>query len=274
MITPKLDLCKSEWLELVFDDRNKNYGAYDLRKHYADNLTKAIAITSLTVISLFVGYNIILKHQNHVVEPAIPYHPTVFQQPTTTKPPVTPPRAQESHPQTNTSTIKYPRLVPTIDEQATNPPKVTELEGATIGSETHKGDATGPVDIDPIDNTGGGGGNDAVTENTTFDMNTVEVMPEPMGGAGAWSKFLQKNLRYPSQAMDAGISGKVWVSFIVEKDGHLSNITVERGAGYGLDEEAARVLKLCPAWKPGIQNGHAVRVKFNLPINFQLNNDQ
>ena len=95
-------------------------------------------------------------------------------------------------------------------------------------------------------------------------------MPEPDGGAAGWKKFLEKNLRYPSQANDAGKSGKVWVSFIVEKDGQISNVLVDKGAGYGMDEEALRVLKLSKKWKPGIQNGQPVRVKYTLPLNFVL----
>ncbi len=98
-------------------------------------------------------------------------------------------------------------------------------------------------------------------------------MPEPYGGAAAWNKFLGRNLKYPDMAVDGHIQGKVWVSFIVEKDGHLSNIVVERGLGYGTNEEAIRVLKMSPAWKPGVQNGQPVRVRYTLPINFLINDD-
>jgi protein TonB len=79
-----------------------------------------------------------------------------------------------------------------------------------------------------------------------------------------------KNLHFPVIAQEQGVSGKVFLSFVIEKDGKLSNIVVEKGAGYGFDEEAVRVLKLAPAWKPGIQNGQPVRVKYTVPITFQL----
>src|SRR5260370_5699017 len=100
-------------------------------------------------------------------------------------------------------------------------------------------------------------------------------MPEPYGGAAAWAKFLQKNIHYPAQASEEGKQGKVYLSFIIEKDGQLSNITVIRGVGFGLDEEALRVLRKAPAWKPGIQNHQPVRVKYTIPINFTIayNND-
>ena len=94
-------------------------------------------------------------------------------------------------------------------------------------------------------------------------------MPEPVGGAAAWNKFLSKNLRFPAVAQEEGVGGRVYLSFIIEKDGSLSNITVDKAAGHGFDEEALRVLKLAKAWKPGMQNGQPVRVKYSIPISFQ-----
>ena len=85
-------------------------------------------------------------------------------------------------------------------------------------------------------------------------------------------KFLKKNLRYPDQAIDAEKSGRVLISFVVEKDGTLTDIKILRGPGYGMDEEALRVVKKAPAWTPGIQRGKPVRVAFTLPINFSLGN--
>ena len=98
-------------------------------------------------------------------------------------------------------------------------------------------------------------------------------MPEPMGGPAAWSKFLTKHINYPSMAVDQHAQGAVWVSFIVEEDGKLSNFKILRGPGYGMDEEALRVLKMAPAWQPGIQNGHPVRVSYQIPIRFTLTDD-
>src|SRR3569832_179494 len=81
------------------------------------------------------------------------------------------------------------------------------------------------------------------------DFHSLEVMPLPDGGMEGWAKFLNKNLRFPYEAQQDGVSGKVFLSFIIEKDGHLSDITVVRAAGHGFDEEALRVLKLAKAWK-------------------------
>ena len=96
------------------------------------------------------------------------------------------------------------------------------------------------------------------------------MQPEFVGGMDAFRTFLIKNLRYPNAAQSSNVQGKVYLNFTVETDGSLSNITVLRGIGFGCDEEALRVMKLMPKWKPGKQSGRAVRVKFNMPIVFAL----
>ena len=100
----------------------------------------------------------------------------------------------------------------------------------------------------------------------------VDEMPSFPGGEIEMSKFLNSNLKYPESEKEAHITGKCFLTFIVEKDGHLNDIKLLRGitGGPGCDEEAIRVVKLMPAWNPGKQNGAAVRVQFNLPIKFTL----
>ena len=101
---------------------------------------------------------------------------------------------------------------------------------------------------------------------------SVEQVPEFPGGLDAFSKFLTRNVIYPDQARHSGIHGRVIISFICEKDGSLTDVKVARGIGGGCDEEAVRVIKMSPRWKPGIQNGRPVRVAYNIPINFNLGN--
>ncbi|MEJ7692632.1 energy transducer TonB, partial [Daejeonella sp.] len=101
-------------------------------------------------------------------------------------------------------------------------------------------------------------------------FSSVEVLPEFAGGMAGWGKYLTANLRYPAEAKSKKITGRVILSFIVEKDGGISDIKVLRGIGGGADEEAVRVLSTSPKWKPGIQNGRAVRVAYTMPIFFQL----
>jgi len=98
----------------------------------------------------------------------------------------------------------------------------------------------------------------------------VEHSAEFPGGTKAFSTFLVKNLHYPADARKNGIQGRVYLTFVVEKDGSLSDIKVARGLGYGCDEEAVRAVKSSPKWTPGTQDGHIVRQQYTLPISFTL----
>ena len=99
----------------------------------------------------------------------------------------------------------------------------------------------------------------------------VEDQPAPIGGYSAFYKYIGKKMKYPSQAKRMGIEGKVFMKFMVDKDGSISKVQVLKGIGAGCDEEATRVLKGAPKWKPGKQRGRPVRVWMNLPIVFKLN---
>lgn len=272
MLITKLNLYNAEWLDLVFDHRNKEYGAYDLRQHYGRNMTKAMAFT-FAGVAILVAASIIFKPKPAEVFRRIDVPIIEIQ---TIKPEklIEKPKPAEAKPAAplkpaapvQTTEFKTPVVVPT--DPPIDPPINAKIEGA-IGPETVKGPVGGDnvTQVDP-----GAGGNDVAKEDNGVHTigDGLEVMPEPVGGAAAWAKFLQKNLRFPAVAQEQGMSGKVLLSFIIEKDGSLSNIKIERGAGYGFDEEALRVLKLAKAWKPGIQNNQPVRVRYNIPINFQL----
>jgi len=99
---------------------------------------------------------------------------------------------------------------------------------------------------------------------------TVEQNPEFPGGIKEMYSFIGKNLKYPSAAQRANVSGKVFAKFVVEKDGSLGDVQILKGIGFGCDEEAQRVLKSMPKWNPGKQNGRSVRVFFTMPISFVL----
>lgn len=98
----------------------------------------------------------------------------------------------------------------------------------------------------------------------------VEDMPEFPGGTQAMMQYLSKNINYPPLARDAGIQGRVFITFVVGPDGSISNVQTMKGIGYGCDEEAERVVKNMPKWNPGKQRGKAVKVQFNLPVTFRL----
>ena len=117
-----------------------------------------------------------------------------------------------------------------------------------------------------------------IVEDTTHKhggpvFTSVEKVPEFPGGINAFSQFLSRTVKYPKQARENNVQGRVIISFIVETDGSLTNIRVVRGIGSGTDEEAIRALKLSPKWLPGYQNRHKVRVAYSVPINFSLSED-
>ncbi len=100
----------------------------------------------------------------------------------------------------------------------------------------------------------------------------VETEPSFVNGELARIDFLRKNISYPQLAREAGIQGSVYVTFVIEKNGSVTDVKILRGIGGGCDEEACRVIKAMPRWNPGLQRGKAVRVQFNMPIRFVLSN--
>ena len=100
---------------------------------------------------------------------------------------------------------------------------------------------------------------------------SLETPPQFNGGMAKFYTFIGENIKYPEEAVKNKVQGNVLMSFYVEKDGTLSNIKVDRKVGYGTDEEAIRVLSLSEKWSPGLINGKAVRVKYNIPVKFTLN---
>ncbi|UOE47272.1 TonB family protein [Mucilaginibacter sp. SMC90] len=279
MLITKFDLYKAEWLDLVFDHRNKNYGAYELRSTYSKTLTRAMAMAFGAVAVLSIATIIFKakpKHENLVNMTAVDLTTVIPPPPKKEDKVVEPQKTKPAEPikaAAPTPTIKYttPHVVPA--DVATEPPTIADLNKNAVGSETIKGDGPPEQALGTKDQ---GPAGPPVTEDNGIHTlgDPLEVMPEPVGGAAAWAKFLQKNLRFPPAAQDAGVSGRVFMSFIIEKDGTLSNIKVDRVAGYGFDEEATRVLKLAKAWKPGVQNGQNVRVRYSIPISFQLSNGE
>jgi TonB family protein len=113
---------------------------------------------------------------------------------------------------------------------------------------------------------------EAFDDSKLYDFGNVEIVPEYRGGQKALAMFLASRLRYPAKARENKIQGKVYVAFVIEKNGSLGDFKIIRGLGHGCDEEAVRVLKLSPNWKPAYLNDVPVRTSYTLPINFQLSN--
>ncbi|MGF7078273.1 energy transducer TonB [Mucilaginibacter sp. UYCu711] len=271
MLISNFNLCKSEWLELVFEKRNKEYGAYYIRQHYADTLVKAMLIAFATMITAIAVTGVLIRVKP-ITERYIPVDlEKVFQLPPPAK--VEPPKPKIEQPK-----AEAPKPSAPIKMVQSFPPVVTENapdidlpkidDHAAVGPVTVKNGADGQNADQGTADKGGTGLGVGTAESPDKEVLIAEIMPQPVGGTSTWTKFLQSTMRYPRVALENEVSGRVMVGFIVEKDGHLSNIHVERGPGYGMDEEAARVLKLAKPWTPGMQNGRPVRVKLTLPVNF------
>lgn len=143
------------------------------------------------------------------------------------------------------------------------------LQGEETGYEqsTEAVVATTPITTPATAEAGNAG---ARYEGKLYDLGSVETAPEYQGGSRALARYLGSALRYPVRARETKVQGKVYISFVVEKNGSLTDFKVVKGIGSGCDEEAIRVLKLSPAWKPGLVEGKAVRTTYIQPITYQL----
>ncbi len=271
MLDSKIDLFRKEWLDVVFDQKNKNYGAYQLRRESSSNTTAALFFTSAAFILLFLSPKIISLIKGGATVDVLPVErvvkilPPPAVNPKVLPPPVEPPRPKENQ-------IKFPPPLVVTDELVHDeqPPQISDLKDANPGSKTVLGADDGAIVI--TEAAGIGTKNTTAMEdgNQIVDAIVLEVQPTFPGGMEKFYAYLKKTVRYPSMAQDQGIQGKVFLSFIIEKNGDLTDIKVDRTLGGGTDEEAVRVLKASPRWLPGIQNGKAVRVKYNIPISFNL----
>jgi protein TonB len=269
MLGQKLDILKQEWIDVVFTDRNKAYGAYELRKRNGFNTTKALiigvaafvfAISLPTIINIIAGFIPKKEDKVKIVPVVLQPPPPVNKQ----KPPPPPPEP----PKPKVDQVKFPPPVVKPDNEVKEqPPTVKELEVADPGQKNQKGDPNADIVINtPV----GNGDEKAVTEDENKIFTAVEQEPTPAGGIGKFYEYLGKNIRYPAVAKENNIQGKVFLTFVVEKDGSITDVKVLRGLGSGCDEEAMRVLRAAPKWKPGIQNGRPVRVQYQVPISFAL----
>lgn len=267
----------ADYLDIVFNDRNKVYGGYELRKSYHLRMRKALG--SIMLILLVVSaYSIIKKEATQIelqVNPALPpMREIVMNTEKIIEPPkpkvVDEPAAKAAGKAVATVDNTEPIIVKKADADELPKPNV-ELVNAISSNVVTKGDSaagyTGPAgdgtDVGGVQAKKGGGGNSVGL--SIADI--AEVMPEFNGNIGA---YLQNNLRYPEMARTGGVSGRVAVQFVVNEDGSISNARVTHSIGGGCDEEALRVINSMPRWKPGKQNGRAVKVWYTQVIKFVI----
>lgn len=275
----KIDLISGEWTDLVFAGRNQAYGAYQLRK--GTGKRNVISIIAVVALVLLCQIGLSLKKaadaearkraaMTEVVELSKLEQPKkkaeVKQQ---KKIQVEPEKVVERV----KSSIKFTAPVIKKDNEV-KPEEELKTQDELMKTKT----AIGAIDVKGNDDKGGEvlKLKEAVAqpepkpevENKVFDV--VEQMPSFPGGPSALMKYLSENVKYPVVAQENGVQGRVVVSFVVEKDGHITDVKVVRSVDPTLDKEAARVVKSMPNWIPGKQNGSAVRVKYNVPVSFKL----
>ncbi|RYG12509.1 MAG: energy transducer TonB [Chitinophagaceae bacterium] len=269
----------NEWLNVVFSNRNKNYGAYTLRLQSASMLLKSLAIAAPVFIFLFVGPAIYKKifptpipDRELAVEIAIqdPVQELKKEEPKKEEAKKELPKAKPII--EKLKSVNFSANIVVVDKEVADPPTSEELNNAVIASATQDG-AAGKVNAEPSPSAIGGNGSEGVTGtgDEIYTAAGLDAYPEFPGGMAAWGKFIQKNLKYPYAAAANEVQGKVYINFVVEKDGSISDVNVVRGIGYGCDEEAVRVIKKSPKWKAGVQNNMAVRVRYSMPIGYVLN---
>ena len=273
----KIDLVSNDWCDLVFEGKNKEYGAYKLRKCTSKRNIFALIVILLATVLLFLGVSIVrmveaaqkdkytdavelsaiaetkkkpeVKKEVVKVEPkkvveqvknSIKFTPPVIKKDSEVKP------EEELKQQDDLSKTK-------TDIGAINVTNGSD-EGVVMKLD-EKIKEPEPVKADPV-------------ENKVFDV--VEQQPSFPGGPAALNSWLRENIKYPVVAAENGVEGRVTVQFVVERDGSVSGAHVVKSVDPSLDKEALRVVSRMPKWIPGKQNGQSVRVKFFVPVTFRL----
>jgi protein TonB len=257
----KLDLLKRQWIDIVFEGRNKAYGAYELRKENSKTTLRSLAIGAV-IFGLAVSAPLIISLIPEGTEDtSLDQKIVTIKLPPKEKPPENLPPPPPPPPKVDQVKFVKP-VVAKTEEIVEEPPKIEEIKDKKLGAETIKGDPDALLTVEPV----GNGPSVVEEDNTIYNTAGIEVKPDFPGGLEKFYKFIGKNFQVPEEE---GLKGKVFVTFVVEKDGSLTDIKVIRDIGYGTGKEAVRVLKSCPRWNPGEQNGKKVRVLYSLPISIQ-----
>ena len=250
---------------LVFQKRNKEYGAYVIRRDYDKRMIIILGSMVLAVGLIYAGIQII----NQLPEAEEEEIPMDLSQFTVAAPPVEeevpPPPVEEEIPPTEKAIEFLPPVV--VDREVeTTPPIQESFDDAASSTQTQDAEPTfQETPQKPVTQ---------VTEAAAPEVHTdVDEPAEFPGGRPAMNKFLSENMRYPETAVQAGLEGKCYLRFIVGTDGKITEVRVLRGVPDcpECDNEAKRVVKLMPKWKPGMIGGKGVRSYFDLPVNFTLN---
>lgn len=271
-------MLNASFLDILFEGRNKDYGAYELRTTYPKRLTKAITVTLGLVTALILFTAFAKKKKDSDESPFRNIGPVVVIE--------IPPEEEKEIPKTVPERIEPPQtrevLYSTIDiapdnEVVTTPPTQDEIADARVGLQDLEG--TKDVGIttiqEPVGDTRGViSGPQREPEDEILTI--VEIPASVVGGDAAWRKYLERNLRANIPVDNGAPQGmyQVVVQFVVSVDGSISAVKALTSHGYGMEQEAVRVISKGPKWKPGIQNGRPVKSYHKQPITFMVTEEQ
>ncbi len=268
----KVDLASLEWCELIFKDRNKNYGAYKMRRDLGRRQTFALIVVAVVAIVGFSAPRLIkmaLPEKKDVMTEVTQL--SALDQPEVKQEELVKPVEQVAPPPKLKSTIKFTPPVIKADEEVPDDEQLrSQDELAETKLQISIADVQGNDELDGADIADL---QELITQAPVEEKPYVHVeqMPQFPGGNEELLNYISKQLKYPVIAQENGIEGMVVVQFVVKADGHVGDIKVVRSLDPYCDREAVRVVQSLPQWIPGKQNGRNVPVYYTLPIRFKLN---
>lgn len=264
-------------LDIVFANRNRAYGAYQLRRAYPGYLARALGY-GLLLIGFFVVLPRIWSAVSNQIAALTPVEVDVILSapPPAEVPPPPPPVVPPTPPPPTRSTITFvpPVLLPDDEVPVEEPPQIEALQEskADIGATTVAGDderppaiEENPQGLEVVEEV-----KPAPVEDKVYESFSIQKEPSFPGGVPELMKYLAANIKYPPLARENNIQGKVALTFVVNKNGSISDVSILKDIGGGCGKEAVRVIGTMPNWSPGEANGHPVKVRFTLPVSFKL----
>lgn len=274
----KIDLISRDWTEMVFEGRNKEYGAYRLRKNAGKRNLYSLITIFIAALAIWGGISLVkfVESRTKSVAQTSVAELSALNQPKKKAEVKQQQKVKLEQPEKVVervkSSVKFTAPVIKKDDEV-KPEDELKTQEELMNTKT----AIGALDVKGNDDAGGEvlKLKEAVAQpepkpevEKVFDV--VEQMPSFPGGPSALMEWLSNNVKYPVVAQENGVQGRVVVSFVVERDGSITDVKVVRGVDPSLDKEASRVVRAMPRWIPGKQNGSAVRVKYNVPVAFRL----
>lgn len=272
----KAFVSREDALEILFANRNRAYGAYQLRRQYPKVLARSLGI-GILIIGLMIASPHLIKAFSSLLPEKAKVDPGDFilTEVNLELPPPPPPVIKTPPPPARALQRFVPPIVEQDDKVAEEPPKLTNDDLLNDPTEIGSKNVDGPEDVPPtIDDPGLGTVIEtpvAAQSDDPVDMGSVQIPPSFPGGEAELMRYLAKNINYPNIARENNIQGLAVLSFVIGKDGSIQDVAVLKELEGGCTKEAIRVVKTMPNWRPGESNGHAVKVRFVLPVRFKLN---